>query len=82
MSTIAVVIATWAVLSLLSAVAGAFVAAPRNAPTCGAMAGLLLGPLGVLVAFRLDLRSRCPKCLSRHDDGATFCPKCGQLMRS
>jgi hypothetical protein len=44
MSTIAVVIATWAVLSLLSAVAGAFVAAPRNAPTCGAMAGLLLGP--------------------------------------
>jgi len=57
-------------------VAGGVVGARRNAPQGGALAGALLGPLGVVVAFALDGRPQCPRCAGRLDGKGHVCQHC------
>ena len=64
-------VAVW----LLCAVIAAVVGSGRGEPARKwAMLGLLLGPIGAVVAFTAG--SRCPSCKSRIHAEATVCPKC------
>ncbi|MFA5056471.1 MAG: zinc ribbon domain-containing protein [Opitutaceae bacterium] len=56
---------------------GYFVADRKNMGPVGAILGVLLGPVGVLIAaVALDARQQCPKCRERINEGATICPHC------
>lgn len=54
----------------------------RGKPGDGAIWGLLLGPLGVLVFLAMsgDIREKCPACLSVVPDGARKCRHCGESI--
>lgn len=61
---------------------GLLVGERRERGLAGAALGFFFGPLGVLAAFALDARPRCPQCCSRVERPATVCPGCGlQLAR-
>ena len=69
------------VLAWIASVAlAAGVAGHREAGLCGALLGLLFGPLGFLAAFRLDQRMQCPLCHGRLDCFSgrqpKICPHC------
>lgn len=63
---------------IVCGICGVIVSHPRNASHIGFWLGLLLGPLGVLAAFRLDCRRKCYRCATRLDDDAEVCPGCQQ----
>ena len=72
-------------LIFLAAVIGAFVcgivgyaiADQKNAGMPGFWLGLLLGPIGIVIAaVALDNRPQCPACRSRIERGASVCPAC------
>jgi len=65
------------ILWVTSAFAGAFVGQSRKAEVQGFLLGLFLGPVGVLAAFRMDNRTRCPQCREPSNDLARRCPFCG-----
>lgn len=62
--------------AIICAILGAIVASNKNAIGGGFILGLLFGPLGVIVAFTLDNRPKCPKCLSRLERNAEICCHC------
>ncbi len=55
---------------------GAIVGGRRHARKAGMILGMLFGPLGIIVAFALDGRPRCPKCKARVEPGAAICAGC------
>ncbi|MDE2105032.1 MAG: hypothetical protein KGL39_47780 [Patescibacteria group bacterium] len=62
---------------VLSALVGAIIGRARRNPLTGALLGLLLGPVGWLVAWVDDRRAQCPECRGRVPDGARRCLHCG-----
>lgn len=44
--------------------------------TAGALLGALLGPIGVLAAFFIPHRKKCPHCFHGVDPRARICPHC------
>lgn len=60
----------------LSAIAGWFAAASRNAGQRGAMLGFFLGPVGVMAALGLDERHVCRNCGGRVNSRPNVCPHC------
>lgn len=70
------------VLGLVSTLLGALIGRQREAAGFGAILGLLLGPLGVIVAIFVDSRPFCSLCRERIASGALKCPHChSQLSR-
>jgi len=74
-------------LALLSAfvcsILGWIVGNRRDAGSAGALLGALFGPLGVVVAFALDRRSRCSNCGARYSAMPAppqVCPHCGDSI--
>lgn len=61
---------------IVCGIIGAGIGAQKNSSMQGFFAGLLLGPLGLLVAFALDNREKCPKCQHRLDEGVRMCGVC------
>jgi len=56
---------------------GALVGGQKDAALAGFLLGLVLGPLGVLIACFLDFRPQCPVCGGRIDRGYQKCWHCG-----
>lgn len=64
-------------------VAAGFVASQRGANGCLWMAiGMLLGPLGLFMAFASSPGSICPHCRKAVDSQATKCPYCQSSIGS
>ncbi len=66
------------VLWIMSAIAGAFASADREAALMGFFLGLILGPIGAIAALGLDGRYTCPRCRGRLDGRGEICQHCGQ----
>ncbi len=67
-------------------IAGLLAAADRNAAGPGLLAGLLLGPLGVIAALGFDARPCCPRCGGRLNAGLSrrppwLCQHCRAPLR-
>ena len=71
---------TLVVIWTICGVAGAIVGSPKNAAGAGFLLGFLLGPIGIIVAFAVDGRRKCPKCATRVNAGATICPQCSSKL--
>ena len=67
-----IIVGFWIVCGIV----GAIIGSAKNAGPAGFALGLLLGPLGVIAAFILDNRRKCPQCKGRVDDGAQICQHC------
>ena len=66
-----------------AAICGALGYVVGNAKAAGAAGfwlGFLLGPLGIIVAFAIDQRPKCPKCLGRVEPPAKVCQHCGETL--
>jgi len=64
-------------LWLVFAICGAIIGGRRNAALGGCLLGVLLGPLGCLVALGLDHRAQCPLCGGRLEvRRPAMCPHC------
>jgi len=62
---------------VLFGIIGYFVGEKREAGGIGALLGILLGPIGVLIAAIVaDERKKCPQCLERINTGAKICASC------
>lgn len=67
----------WLFLALfVFAPLGAVVGSQKNAPVTGFFLGLLLGPLGVLLAWLIDQRDQCGRCGGRLNGTPSVCPHC------
>ena len=55
---------------------GYWVASNKEAENVGLWVGLLLGPIGVVVACLLDGRPCCPTCGTRLNRRPSLCPQC------
>lgn len=75
--SVLLVFVTW----LFCGLAGFFTAEAKSAGFSGLLAGLLLGPLGIIVALGLDQRPRCPRCQGRLDGEGQACQHCGVALR-
>jgi hypothetical protein len=64
------------VAAFACAAIGGWIGNRKHAGGAGFLLGLLLGPIGVVVAAMLDNRLRCPKCANRIDDQIKLCPVC------
>jgi len=53
----------------------------RRAGLAGAIAGLLFGPVGVVVACLMDFRWQCPECKEPVSNGAFRCPHCNMGIK-
>lgn len=62
--------------ALACGVVGAYIAGNKCASTSGFLWGLILGPIGVVVACFLDERPRCPRCKERVNPQAEICAHC------
>ena len=67
---------TWIGAALVCAFVGAVIAGRKGAAGAGFLWGLLLGPLGVLIAIFLDDRPECPMCRNPVNNGARICGSC------
>lgn len=63
-------------LWIVSGIAAALVGAQREAGCLAAAIVFALGPIGLVVAFALDGRPRCPRCGSGVPEHATSCSRC------
>jgi hypothetical protein len=61
---------------LLCGWAGRAIAEPKEAGTPGFWFGVLLGPIGVVIAAMLDRRSNCPVCGSKLNGKPSICAGC------
>lgn len=67
----------WLIALIPCAIAGAMIGAKKDEAGSGFFLGLLLGPLGVLIAFLLrGNRQTCPFCLELIPYGAKVCAHC------
>jgi DNA-directed RNA polymerase subunit RPC12/RpoP len=62
---------------IVGGLVGALIGATRNNREAGFFLGLLLGPLGWIIAFFVDARATCAQCKEPINEGATKCPHCG-----
>ena len=70
--TLMILFGTW----FTCGIAGAIIGSSKNAAFGGFILGFFLGPLGVIAAFAIDGRRKCPKCATRVNAGASICPQC------
>ena len=67
----------WLFFWIMCAIAAAMIGATKGRGFSGFLAGLLLGPFGVLFAFLArGNRVDCPACKSNIHPEATMCPHC------
>jgi hypothetical protein len=66
----------WMFFAFLTYAAGQ----PRGMHEGALVAGLLLGPLGLLAVVCLDLREMCPVCYTRLNGPAQVCPGCRGIL--
>lgn len=52
------------------------IGAKRNNEFGATLAGVFLGPIGVVLALVTDKRESCPKCKMKINNGAEICPHC------
>ncbi len=64
------------IVAIACAFLGGLVGAQKNASGTGAILGLVFGPLGVIAAFALDARPKCPNCMTHLNGRAKECPSC------
>lgn len=57
---------------------GAIIGSAKQSGFAGFLLGLILGPLGLLAAFMVDGRAKCPTCAGRLHSGSRLCHHCGQ----
>ena len=74
-------IGIWLVSAVICGILGAVIGNAKNAPGIGFFLGLLLLPVGVLIACLIDARPECPKCREHIQIRATICPHCRQNLR-
>lgn len=55
---------------------GAVVAGAKGGAEIGCLLGALFGPLGVIAAFAVDCRAKCPDCQTRLNGEPKICPQC------
>jgi hypothetical protein len=67
---------------LAGPIVGVIIGSRRNCMLFGFLVGLLLGPLGWVLALLSDNRQKCPDCLGRLPDGARRCQHCGVLLEA
>ena len=73
------VVIAWGVCGIL----GALIGGPKGRTGEGAVAGFLLGPIGLLwIATAKDERRRCPFCREPVAAAATACPHCQREVPS
>jgi len=65
---------------ILCAILGGMVGSRNRAGGLGFMIGLLFGPLGVIAAFSLDKREKCPCCGGRLNGLPLICPHCNSSL--
>jgi len=70
------IIAVWVTCGML----GAMIGSAKQAAATGALVGFIFGPLGVIAAFAVDGRPRCPQCQVRIDGKPNECPQCGAAL--
>lgn len=66
----------WLAVCVCCAILGAIVGQRRRSAGAGLLLGLIFGPLGIIVAFALDARPKCPACQERLNPAASLCPHC------
>jgi len=64
------------VAAVCCAILGALVGSQKQAGFEGGLLGFFFGPLGVIVAFAIDKRPRCPNCSGRLDASPRVCQHC------
>lgn len=68
----------WVLFGLIGAVVGS----SKEAGAAGFGLGLLLGPIGCIIAAFIDGRPRCPICRERVSTGTQLCPHCQHNFRA
>jgi hypothetical protein len=65
-----------AIDAVICGILGAVIGANKNASNTGAFLGFLFGPLGMIAAFAVDHRWKCPECMGRLNDHPNLCQHC------
>lgn len=68
----------WILIWIVCGMAGAALLSRNNSSGLGCVLGLLLGPIGVIIALvmRETGGRRCPHCREHVHQDATVCPHC------
>ena len=69
-----IIIIAWVSCGILGAVVGS----GKQSTAEGGFLGLIFGPLGVIAAFALDNRPKCPACGGRLNGEVRKCQHCGE----
>ncbi len=64
------------VLAIVFSELGRLVGSKKNAGGWGAVLGLMMGPLGILITVFIDNRPTCPQCSTRLNGTPVVCPGC------
>jgi RNA polymerase subunit RPABC4/transcription elongation factor Spt4/DNA-directed RNA polymerase subunit RPC12/RpoP len=73
-NTFALALVFWATIG---GIVGAAIGSARENVLGGFFMGMILGPIGWLLALMTDARPECPECKGRVATGAKVCPHCG-----
>jgi hypothetical protein len=76
-----IIILVWLFSVVSCGFLGRLVGNAKNAGNLGAVLGALFGHLGVIVAFALDNRPKCPNCMGRIELSATVCQYCREPLK-
>lgn len=71
-----VLVFSWIAAAVTCAFIGSKIASEKEAENAGFLAGLLLGPFGLLLAAVIDSRPCCPTCGTRLNRRPSLCPSC------
>ena len=62
-------------------IAGMLIGGNKNAEVAGVFLGVLLGPIGLLIAAIVDNRHMCPQCGVRLNGTPAICPGCSDELK-